>query len=107
MGWRTNPVVLAVILVTPSLPLHARDPGPIEATGRGSSTRSQSSSSPTGRFIPERVDPTELHGKRQVPAERRRLYERVEADADRGRGRIEDGQSYDARRRQDEQDERA
>jgi hypothetical protein len=41
------------------------------------------------------------------PRERRRLYERVEEDVDRGRGRIEDEWTYETRRLQDERDERS
>lgn len=57
-------------------------------------------------FVPERVDTAKLHGRAPEPRERRRLYEQVEADADRGRGRVEDEQAYEARRMQDDRDER-
>ena len=88
----------------------ARDPGDVD-TGR----RAPSNSPPTPRqpqqqpqrFVPERIDPTDLHGKPQPrPTERRRLYERVEDDIDRGNGRVEDEQTHQVRRHQDDRDER-
>src|SRR5687767_11245585 len=78
----------------------ARDPGPVDTRGRGTPPP-QSSSPPPPRFIPERVDVTKLHAPVAPPRERRRLYERVEEDVDRGRGRIEGEQTYEARRLQD------
>ena len=78
----------------------ARDPGPVDTRGRGTPPPQQP------RFIPERVDVSKLHGPVAEPRARRRLYERVEDDVDRGRGRIEDERTYEVRRLQDDRDER-
>jgi hypothetical protein len=79
----------------------ARDPGLVDTRGRRTPPPA-----PAPRFIPERVDVTQLHGPVAAPRERRRLYERVEDDVDRGRGRIEDERTYEVRRLQDDRDER-
>ena len=85
--------MIATLVV--GVPALARDPETLQPSrGRGEG------------FVPERVDTSKLHGKPPEPRERRRLYERVEADVDRGRGRVEDEQTHEVRRLQDRRDER-
>jgi hypothetical protein len=85
----------------------ARDPGDINTTGRRATSPPPSQPPQQQRFVPERMNPKDLHGRPQPqPAERRRLYEKVEDDIDRGNGRIEDQQTYELRRLRGDRDER-
>src|SRR4051812_26244131 len=92
------PMLLAATMLACPADALARDPGDVDPTGRRTPPpnppppqSSQQQQQQQQRFVPERMDPTDLHGRPQPqPAERRRLYERVEQDFDRGNGRIED-----------------
>lgn len=95
----TAALIVACGTLCAAAPAVARDPA-------ADNPSAKSGPRPARDFVPERVDVSRLHPRPQAPAERRRLYERVEEDVDRGRGRIEDRQTYDVRRSQDDRDER-
>jgi hypothetical protein len=93
-------------LVTPVS--SAREPDAVDTTGRrGETVTTPAPSTPQrSTIVPERLNPGNLQQRRLPPADRRRLYERVEEDVDRGSGRIEDRQTHDLRRLNDARDER-
>jgi hypothetical protein len=83
----------------------ARDPGDTPTRAGTSSGRSSSrSGGTTGGFVPERIDPSELHPPTHVEPPEPPLYQRVESDVDRGEGRIEDERTLQLRRREEDLD---
>jgi hypothetical protein len=85
--------------------LFARDPGDTPTRAGTSGSRSSSGrGGTTDGFVPERLDPSELHPPTHVEPSEPPLYQRVESDVDRGTGRIEDERTFKLRRREEDLD---
>jgi hypothetical protein len=95
-------VVVLVVPGVPGPPLFARDPGDT-STRADRGRRSSEPRRPDG-FVPERIDPSELHGPRHIAPPEPPLYRRVESDVDRGSGRVEDESTLRLRRREENLD---
>ena len=97
--------VMIVVLGFPGSSLFARDPGDTPTRARTSGSHSSSDrGGTTDGFVPERIDPSELHRPTHVEPPEPPLYQRVESDVDRGKGRIEDGRTLRLRRREEDLD---
>jgi hypothetical protein len=95
-------VIALGLLASPGF---ARDPGDTPSRGGGSgSTTGRGGAGTPGGFVPERIDPAELHPPTHVEPPEPPLYQRVESDVDRGKGRIEDEHTLQLRRREEDLD---
>jgi hypothetical protein len=100
MTWRTLAAGVIALAALAS-PGEARDPGdtPTRAGGGGRSTSLRGA---TDGFVPERLDRDQLPPPTHAQPPEPPLYQRVESDVDRGRGRIEDERTLRLRRREED-----
>jgi hypothetical protein len=94
-------VIALGLLASPGV---ARDPGDTPTRAGSSGRSSAPRGGTTDGFVPERLDRDQLYPPTHVQPPEPPLYQRVESDADRGRGRIEDKQTLRLRRREEDLD---
>jgi hypothetical protein len=94
--------VIVLGLLGPAL--FARDPGDTPTRARQNNRSTADQGGRTEGFVPERIDPSELHPPTHVEPPEPPLYQRVESDVDRGKGRVEDERTLRLRRREEDLD---
>jgi hypothetical protein len=96
--------VVVVLLALTGSSLLARDPGDTAIRAGAGGSDSSGRVGTTDRFVPERIEPSELHPPSHLEPREPPLYQRVESDVDRGKGRVEDERTLNLRRREEDLD---